>query len=295
MEIFNIDSCATQSTRLSNQSGIALTRNASYLAENIDQEFVVDGFSFVLIESGCVNLTIGGEDCHFEAGEAIILNRGHRVCNMMVSPNFQFRAVFLSQEFFESLIRRLELNWQLRSGISVFSHLKYLPHPNEFQVLCLYFDLLDSKRQQTRKQQQGIDALCEAFGYEMLDQMEHHGFLSNGTVITDNVTRDAAHQHFDLFMNSLLSADVVNRKVAYYADQLNISAKYLNTICHQVAQQSPSVLIEHELLQRATKLLTQSTLSIKEIAYQLGFSNQSHFGTFLRRVAGKSPQQIRQD
>lgn len=295
MKIISIDTSTVEQTRLSEQSGIALTRDTSFLANLMNQEFLVEGISLVLIESGCANFMIKAEECHIEAGEIIIVNYGQCVKNMMVSPTFQFRAFFLSREVFESLLSRLELNWSLRSGIFSFSHLKYRPSEREFGIICHYFDLLDSKRQQTRQQQLGIDALCEAFGYEILDQMELHGYLSNNTAVLKQGMHDASHQHFESFMNLLLTDEVIDRTVSHYADRLNISAKYLNLICHQVTQLSPSELIGREILQRATKLLRESSLSIKQIAHQLGFSNQSHFGTFIRHTTGKSPLQMRSE
>lgn len=295
MKIINIDTGTVEQTRLSEQSGIALTRDTSYLTNLMNQEFLVEGISLVLIESGCASFIIQSDECHIEAGEIIIVNYGQCVKNMMVSPTFQFRAFFLSREFFESLLTRLELNWSLRSGIFFFSHLKYHPSEGEFDILCRYYDLLDSKRLQTRQQQLGIDALCEAFGYEILDQMEIHGYLSNNTAAVRQGIHDASHQHFEAFMNMLITDQVVDRMVSHYADRLNISSKYLNLICHQVTQLNPSELISRELLQRATKMLHDSSLSIKQISHQLGFTNQSHFGTFTRRMTGKSPLQLREE
>ena len=295
MKIINIDTGSVEQTRLSEQSGIALTRDTSYLTNLMNQEFLVEGISLVLIESGCASFTIQSDECHIEAGEIIIVNYGQCVKNMMVSPTFQFRAFFLSREFFESLLTRLELNWSLRSGIFFFSHLKYHPSEGEFDILCRYYDLLNSKRLQTRQQQLGIDALCEAFGYEILDQMEMHGYLSNNTAAVRQGIHDASHQHFESFMNMLITDQVVDRMVSHYADRLNISSKYLNLICHQVTQLNPSELISRELMQRATKMLHDSSLSIKQISHQLGFANQSHFGTFIRRMTGMSPLQIRED
>ena len=295
MEIISINTSTVEQTRLSEQSGIALTRDTSYLTNLMNQEFLVEGISLVLIESGCASFTIQSDECHIEAGEIIIVNYGQCVKNMMVSPTFQFRAFFLSREFFESLLTRLELNWSLRSGIFFFSHLKYHPSEGEFDILCRYYDLLNSKRLQTRQQQLGIDALCEAFGYEILDQMEMHGYLSNNTAAVRQGIHDASHQHFESFMNMLITDQVVDRMVSHYADRLNISSKYLNLICHQVTQLNPSELISRELMQRATKMLHDSSLSIKQISHQLGFANQSHFGTFIRRMTGMSPLQIRED
>lgn len=79
MKIINIDTSTVEQTRLSEQSGIALTRDTSFLANLMNQEFMVEGTSLVLIESGCVNFMIKDEECHIEAGEIIIVNYGQSV------------------------------------------------------------------------------------------------------------------------------------------------------------------------------------------------------------------------
>jgi len=171
-------------------------------------------------------------------------------------------------------------------------YLKISVSEEEMLTLCLYYDLLDKKRQQTSHQQEGIDALCDAFGYEMLDIIEHHGLLSHPDQ-PDAIEYSAIQQHFNRFMQLLVDSKHIERKVNWYATQLCITPKYLNTICQQVAQQTPSSIIERELTERAIQLLKENKLSIKQISSQMGFNNQSHFGTFLRRTTGKSPQQIR--
>jgi AraC-like DNA-binding protein len=41
-------------------------------------------------------------------------------------------------------------------------------------------------------------------------------------------------------------------------------------------------------------MMRDNSVSIKQIADTLNFTNQSHFGTFFRRHVGMSPQQFRQ-
>ena len=293
MEIISINSFADHHARLSEQLGIALTNDIGYLGDIMDQEFLFDGVIFVMIDSGRISLNIEAEECHLDQGEVGIVNYGHRISDVIISPSFKFRAFFISRESYEAMNSRLELNWSLRSGIFLFSHLKYQPENEEYSILNHYYDLLDTKLRQTRQQQQGIEALSKAFGYEMLDQMEHHNFINRNSDTTDSGNQNASQHHFYTFMNLLVTAKVVDRTVVHYADRLRVSPKYLNHICRLIANQSPSELIANEILQRATQLLRENSQSIKEIAHQLGFCNQSQFGTFMRRVAGKSPLQIR--
>ncbi|MCR5444053.1 MAG: helix-turn-helix domain-containing protein [Bacteroidales bacterium] len=48
---------------------------------------------------------------------------------------------------------------------------------------------------------------------------------------------------------------------------------------------------QHRLLE-ADKLLRNGTLMVKEIAYALGFPNQSTLGTWFKRRTGNSPSRM---
>jgi len=294
MEIINIETGPGIERRLSEYQGIALTDNISDMECITESEtLLLQGVCMVYVESGKASFSIAGQEERVEAGELICINFGQRISDILYSSGMQFRAFFLNLEFLNSLVTRLNIGWNLRSDMMQMTHLKIQLEEKEAKNVLIYYDLLDDKRQQTRHQQQGIDALCDAFGYEMLDLLEKRNLLGPQAQLQKNSDRSAMQQHFDRFMTLLMNDGPIERKVNWYASQLCITPKYLNMICQSIMQQSPSDLIEKELSQRAIQMLRESTLSIKEISQQLGFNNQSHFGTFMRRDTGKSPQQIR--
>ena len=79
----------------------------------------------------------------------------------------------------------------------------------------------------------------------------------------------------------------------WYADQLCLTTRYVANTVKQTLGITASACIEHVLVQRAKTLLLTTTKSIQEIADQLGFQNQSHFGTFFKRHEGMSPAAFR--
>ncbi len=81
--------------------------------------------------------------------------------------------------------------------------------------------------------------------------------------------------------------------VAAYAEQLFISAGYLS---EAVKQQSGKSAIEHiheRLVLEAKRLLFHTDLSIKEIAWKLGFEDASYFNRFFKRLADETPMNYR--
>ncbi|RTL57621.1 MAG: AraC family transcriptional regulator [Sphingobacteriales bacterium] len=84
------------------------------------------------------------------------------------------------------------------------------------------------------------------------------------------------------------------RNVQAYADQLNITAKYLTETVKEITGKTAGEIIDDFVLLEAKLLLDNPTLSIAEIADELHFSDQSFFGKYFKRHTGLSPKEYRQ-
>lgn len=98
---------------------------------------------------------------------------------------------------------------------------------------------------------------------------------------------------FRRFMDKVMSDDGTHRSVAYYADQLCYSPKYLSTIVKEVCGKSPLGIINEHAMKLIKHELKHSELSMKEIADRFEFSNPSFFGKFVKAHLGMSPQEYR--
>ncbi|MBR4499158.1 MAG: AraC family transcriptional regulator, partial [Paludibacteraceae bacterium] len=81
--------------------------------------------------------------------------------------------------------------------------------------------------------------------------------------------------------------------IEWYASELCLSPKYMANLVKQVTGRSAGDCINAHLMAQAKWLLGSSSLSVLEISDQLGFQNQSHFGTFFKRHEGLSPAAFR--
>ncbi len=76
--------------------------------------------------------------------------------------------------------------------------------------------------------------------------------------------------------------------VIYYANALNVSARYLSQVTRKVANQSPKAIIDNTLLTRIKEQL-RTDKTIQEIAYALEFSSQAHLTNFFKKLTGTTP------
>jgi AraC-like DNA-binding protein len=92
----------------------------------------------------------------------------------------------------------------------------------------------------------------------------------------------------------LLSAQYkILKSPADYARKLNLSLSYLNETVKANTGFPVSHWIQQETMLEARRLLYYSKISIKEIAYQLGYDDPTYFSRLFKKVVGLSPGEYR--
>lgn len=82
--------------------------------------------------------------------------------------------------------------------------------------------------------------------------------------------------------------------VAFYASKLNKSPKTLSNLFSLVASRTPLNIIHHRIMIHARRQINYTNLSIKEIAYELGYDDIQTFSRFFKSKEGVSPGQYRE-
>lgn len=77
--------------------------------------------------------------------------------------------------------------------------------------------------------------------------------------------------------------------VKFYAAKLGLTPNYLNTVVKNITGSRASDLIHAQLISEAKYLLVHTRHSHKEVAAELGFTDQSYFTKFFRRETGQNP------
>ncbi|NCA77558.1 MAG: helix-turn-helix domain-containing protein [Alphaproteobacteria bacterium] len=78
-----------------------------------------------------------------------------------------------------------------------------------------------------------------------------------------------------------------------YAQFLNITPNYLNAICKDIYDKTVSEIIQERVILEAKRLLVHTGMSVSEIAYKLGFSDNSYFGRYFKKAVGIPPEKFR--
>ncbi len=81
--------------------------------------------------------------------------------------------------------------------------------------------------------------------------------------------------------------------VLYISEQLNVSPNYLSDMLRSLTGQSTQQHIQNKLIEKAKEILTTTSLSVSEIAYQLGFEYPQSFNKLFKSKTNVSPLEFR--
>ncbi len=146
-----------------------------------------------------------------------------------------------------------------------------------------YFALLHKK---TLGPSPHSSAIIRNLIYVVLNEIDEvHQRLSTNSPITEDKNIHILSQ-----FKALLSEHFIEeRQVSFYASQLHLSPKYFSTVIKEASGKTAVDWIHEMLLLESKVRLQNKNQSITQIAYDLNFSDPSHFGKFFKKHTGISP------
>ena len=94
---------------------------------------------------------------------------------------------------------------------------------------------------------------------------------------------------YENFLKLVAEHHASQRNVAFYADKLFLTPKYLSKLIKTVSGRSAAEWIDGFVILDTKNLLKYSDLSIKEIAYRMNFASVPAFYKFFNRETGMTP------
>lgn len=101
-------------------------------------------------------------------------------------------------------------------------------------------------------------------------------------------------QDFIVFQELVEERCFQTKKVKDYALELGYSTKKLNMVVQNIVQKPAKIFIDEILILKIKRLLINSQLSIKEIAYVVGFDEPTNLFKFFKRYTDSTPEAFRQ-
>ncbi len=101
----------------------------------------------------------------------------------------------------------------------------------------------------------------------------------------------------DILTNYFKSDDLLKKglpTVQFVADELNVSPNYLSGLLKVLTGQSTQQHIHDKLITKAKEKLSTTTLTVSEIAFELGFEHSQSFSKLFKSKTNLSPLEFRQ-
>ncbi len=167
---------------------------------------------------------------------------------------------------------------------------KYKLEPAEADLLVKYFELLhlntfDETNLQINKSI--ASSLISAMFYQMVQFYHRH--LTGMIGYETKTGMGRRHDYVREFIKLVHLHFVKERSVAFYADKLFISPKYLSLLVREATGRSAAKWIDDFVLMEAKNMLRFSGKNIQQVAYALNFPTQSSFGKYFKHLTGMSP------
>ena len=245
--------------------------------------------NFILIglcTQGTVKYRMDMQERTITPGHMLIASERHVIDQYEASPDVEGLVMMISLSFYNEIVN----NVSDLSTLFLFSHNHpVFELPAQYQtVFKSYFDVIKQrvKNTENRFRHDLVRALMLALFYELSSVIADFQQVS-----TNRQTR--ADIIFTTFIKMVEENSRQERRVGWYAQQLCITPKYLSEMVKQVSRRTPNEWIDSYVTLEARLLLKNTTMTIKQIAEELNFPNQSFLGKYFKEHVGMSPSEYR--
>ena len=108
-----------------------------------------------------------------------------------------------------------------------------------------------------------------------------------------NGIRTRTNEIYRKFIQLVVEHYTTEHSVSFYAAQLNLSLPHFCTTIKKAIGLTPLDIISSIITMDAKAQLRSTDLTVKEIAFSLGFNNLSFFNKYFRQHTGMTPQEYR--
>lgn len=211
------------------------------------------------------------------------------------------------------------ISWQKTSGESAGYYLLFKKdfinhHPMlkaTMERLSLFNDKSKSVIGVEEKDLPGFMRLWESMYNEQENQLGHEAIQAYiqllmidstrmaKTIVAESTSEDYDHIHrfFGLLEEEVSGINYEKpirlRTALEFADSLQLHPNYLNRILKKRTGQNVSTHIKGRLLDECKALLLQTSWSLEQISYAVGFSDQPNFNFFFKKNTGFTPNAFR--
>lgn len=242
-----------------------------------------NGMTILLTTAGEARIRIDDTAYRLSPGSVAVLMPFHRMASEMQSDDFSFRYLCFDFDFMTDFPLLIPPEDSERFSATPFRQ----ADERSFAALLRSYDTMrEYALMQKHPYRSGIvKAQLFIFVSELLFRYADSA---------RNIRRSRAEELTGEFFLLLHRHYKTQRSLAFYADRLCVTTKYLSKVIRRTSGNTVYFWIGEFTVREAKQLLRSTQATVTEIAEQLNFPNSSFFAKFFRRHAGLSPVEFRQ-
>ena len=252
---------------------------------NIEHLHRVEFFILLLITEGSGYHTVDFIDYKYKKGTLITI-RKDQIHKFFKSKNTKGSLLMFTSEFLISYLEKMEA----QKALQLFNELIGIP---KIQLV----------NQEFEKLKDGIHRIEEEY-YKKMDDYSLGIIRSELHILITRLFRIKSKRDFVItekkYINEfiqfqkLVEANAAKTtRVLDYALMMPISSKTLNTITKSIINKTAKEFIDEINTKQIKRLLINTSLSIKEIAYASGFEESTNFYKYFKRQTKVTPEHFR--
>ena len=219
-------------------------------------------------------------------GDLFFISERHIIDNFGASDDFDCLCIMLSTQFYHGFVQNVKnvsslLLFSMNNPVVSLTKQETQTYENFFMVIR---EKIADENHHYRKEL--VQALLLAMFYDM-----------SGVIYRIEQSSAKKQSRSDVIFARFIALLQENfrkeRRVGWYASQLEITAKYLSEVVKNVSKRTPNEWIDSYVVLEIRVLLKNSPKSIKEITEELNFPNQSFLGKYFKEHVGVSPSEYR--
>ena len=245
--------------------------------------------TLVHCRGGRILVEVGGkQQVKVHPGQLLLIPAGKLVDPMLVSTDVEASALLVSDRILKSV---------LGNQINIWNKAMYMKEIYVIECSNWLTGIQDYTRSVFHKEQTPVllHEIIVSFLRTLLlmvcEELLGHDDMS----LVDGSSTIHDKEIFNQFLQLLSRQEQKRKRVSFYANQLNITPKYLSSVAKKVSGKNPMRWITESTMQDCYSLLTETDMSIKEISNKLGFPNSSFFSQYFREQAKVTPLEYRFD
>ncbi|MDE6080388.1 MAG: helix-turn-helix domain-containing protein [Duncaniella sp.] len=220
------------------------------------------------------------------ANDIAVISRPQLVSRIQSDEDFRCEYVAAPDKFLHNLLPAN--NYAIQGCVSLFDN--PIITVSEIDARRFSADLANIRARidntDHKFYQELMGSLLQTMVYDLFD---FHAKTNDNILTTDRVGY-ITRQFFTLIE---AGRPKTHRDVAHYAEQLNVTPKYLSDTIKRVTGTSVSSHINNAATAIALAYLKDDTMSVSQIADEMNFSSLSYFSRFCVKHIGMSPVKFR--